>query len=307
MAASAVTIACVGHTAWDRVFHIAALPQRLRSAKVPALAYRESGGGMAANAACAIAELGGGARFIGPAGDDEVAIAMERALLAAGVDPAGFHRVLKRQSSTSAVIVEADGERLIVNFRGDALQAAPTWVNSKLLANCQAVLGDVRWPQGVAKAFRLARAAGLPTILDADLAVAETYAELLPLTDHAIFSAAGAAAAFPGMPLKRLPGAVLQAMLSVKMVAITLGERGVMWQVRGTKPAHLPAFSVTAVDTTGAGDAFHGAYALALAEGCAVAAALRFASATAALQCTTVGARELPARTAVNRLLKGAT
>ncbi len=271
---------------------------------------------MAANAACAIAKLGGGARFIGPAGDDEVAIAMERALLAAGVDPAGFHRVLKRQSSTSAVIVQADGERLIVNFRGDALQAAPTWVNSKLLANCQAVLGDVRWPQGVAKAFRLARAAGLPTILDADLAVAETYADLLPLTDHAIFSAAGAAAAFPGMPLKRFPGAVLQATPSVKVVAITLGERGLVWQARGSKtmtktmtktkakPAHLPAFAVTAVDTTGAGDAFHGAYALALAEGREVAAALRFASATAALQCTTVGARTLPSRAAVNRLLK---
>ena len=301
---SATRVACVGHTAWDRVFHIAQLPRRQASAKVPASAYRESGGGMAANAACAIAKLGGAARFIGPAGDDDVATAMERALAHAGVDTAGFRRAPKRQSSTSAIIVQADGERLIVNFRGDALKASPTWVTAKDLANCQAVLGDVRWPRGVAKAFRLARATGLPTILDADLAVSETYAELLPLTEHAIFSAPGAAAAFPDMPLKCLTGAALQAFPALNMVAVTLGERGVVWQARGGKSVHLPAFPVKAVDTTGAGDVFHGAYSLSVARGSAVAEALRVASAAAALHCTTVGARDLPSRSAVNQLLK---
>ena len=106
------------------------------------------------------------------------------------------------------------------------------------------------------------------------------------------------------------------------VAAVTLGERGVVYAAvgngtstgtstgtsagtsAGTSVFHLPAFPVTAVETLGAGDTFHGAFALALAEGMEIAAAMRFAAAAAALRCTRSGGRAaLPSRHEVMALL----
>jgi sulfofructose kinase len=87
------------------------------------------------------------------------------------------------------------------------------------------------------------------------------------------------------------------------MLAVTAGADGVVWLDHGTVH-RLPAFEITAVDTTGAGDTFHGAFALALAEGADDASALRFAAAAAAVKCTRPGARRgIPTRTDVEALL----
>lgn len=84
---------------------------------------------------------------------------------------------------------------------------------------------------------------------------------------------------------------------------VTCGASGLLWQRQG-ESGHLPACSVAAVDSTGAGDAFHGAFALALARGMAWEALLRFASAAGALACTRLGARAaLPAEPEVRALL----
>ena len=86
-------------------------------------------------------------------------------------------------------------------------------------------------------------------------------------------------------------------------IAATWGADGVYWQHRDGHQQHLPAFDIDAVDTTGAGDAFHGAFALGVAQQLPLQPNLRRASACAALTCLRAGARTaLPDRAAVDRL-----
>ncbi|MFC6490432.1 PfkB family carbohydrate kinase, partial [Nitratireductor sp. GCM10026969] len=127
---------------------------------------------------------------------------------------------------------------------------------------------------------------GVPTVLDADMAEPEVFTLLLPLTDHAVFSKP-ALEAFAGKGPE--PLASIGA-FGCKVAAVTEGGEGVRWRQDG-HAHHQPAFPVRSVDTTGAGDVFHGAYAFAIAAGAPVAEAFTFASAAAALKCTRAGGR----------------
>src|SRR5512140_3246532 len=164
-------IICVGHSALDRVFTVEAWPQA--SAKVRAHSLTEVGGGMAANAA-AVARLGGDVAFWGPVGGDSVADVMRAQLQAAGVDVSGLRRFAGLTSSASAILIDARGERLIVSYRGSALEAPADWLPLDQVAFAGALLADVRWPQGAAAALRAARRARIPSVLDADTAEAAT-------------------------------------------------------------------------------------------------------------------------------------
>ena len=135
-------VICVGHSALDRVFTVDAWPQA--SAKVRANSLVEVGGGMAANAAVAVARLGGEAVFWGPVGADSVADVMSAQLQAAGVDVRGLRRFAGLQSSASAILIDARGERLIVSYRGTALETSspPPWraqgsANPRCRPSCQ--------------------------------------------------------------------------------------------------------------------------------------------------------------------------
>ena len=160
-------------------------------------------------------------------------------------------------------------------------------------------LGDTRWQAGSAHFFRLAREAGVPAILDADRAPNERP-ELLDLATHVAFAAQG---------LRDLtglddPSAGLQALPKIAAwVGVTNGAGGVFFR-HEAEIRHEPAFPVDAVDTLGAGDTWHGAFALALAEGQSEREAVRFASAAAAIKCTRFGGRNgAPGRIEVEALL----
>ena len=306
MSSSSKKIICVGHTAFDRVYSVAAVVAP--PAKVRATAYREMGGGMAGNAAVAIAHLGGNAHFWGPAGDDEIAGRMQADFARHGVDATQMRRFAGRHSSHSAILVDAGGERLIINVRSDALQESAAWLPLEEIALAGALLADVRWPDGARMALGAARRAGVPTVLDADTAEREVLHGLGGLADYCVFSEPGFAA-FSAAPdasddATRLGlGAALA--LGARVAAVTRGERGCAWLSADTPATlhHLPAFKVTAVDTTGAGDTFHGAITLLLSEGVAFADTLRFASAAAALKVERAGARSMPSRLEVKRFL----
>ncbi|MCX7891676.1 MAG: PfkB family carbohydrate kinase [Burkholderiales bacterium] len=294
-------VVCVGHSALDRVFTLDAWPPPGTSAKVPATSYAESGGGMAANAAVAVARLGGAAAFVGPVGDDAVAEVMRAELERCGVDASGMRRMPARRSSTSVILVDARGERLIVNYRGDAVASGAEWLPLDRIGGAAAVLVDVRWVAGAEAALRHARAAGVPTVLDADVAPARTLAALVPLAEHAIFSEPGLAAFAAG----RSDAEALRAALAAgaRVAGVTRGAAGFEWIGSGTPQVqHVPAPVVRAVDTTGAGDVFHGAYALAIAEGRSVGDAALFACVAAALKCEHPGARSVPTRAQVEAL-----
>lgn len=294
-------IICVGHTAFDRVFMVERIVPP--PAKIAARDYFELGGGMAANAAVAIAHLGASAEFWGPAGDDAVADAMAEDLLRHGVDASHMHRVPGGTSSHSAILVDGAGERLIVGMRSAVLADDGRWMPLHALKNAAALLADVRWPRGSLLALEAARAAGVRTILDGDAGERDHLRALVRQVDYAVFSAPGFAAFTSASSLPGLQDALA---LGARAALVTRGEHGCEW-ITADAPhqlRHTPAFKVNAVDTTGAGDAFHGAFTVRIAENASVENAISFASAAAALKVGRQGARSMPSREEVMALLR---
>jgi sulfofructose kinase len=296
-------VICVGHSALDRVFTVEAWPQA--SAKVRASSLVEIGGGMAANAAVAIARLGGEAHFWGPFGEDSVADVMSAQLRTAGVDVHGLRRFAGLTSSTTAILIDARGERLIVSYRGTALEAPADWLQLDQIGSAGALLADVRWPQGAIAALRAARRARIPSVLDADTAEPATLRALAGEAEYAVFSEPGLASFAGGGDIEAgLRRALAQ---GARLAAVTEGERGVFWIEAGDSGGvrHVPAFAVPVVDTLAAGDVFHGAFALELARGKAPADAFRYAAAAAAIKCTRPGGRSAsPSRNEVESFLR---
>ena len=258
---------------------------------------------MAATAAVAIARLGSQVSFCGRAGNDAAGHMMQDELANYGVDVSQFRLFAAARSSVSAIIVDKHGERMIVNFPGADIPDEAAWLRSNTLEDAHAVLGDVRWVEGAAMLYADARRRGLPTILDGEAATSAAFSALLPLVDHAIFSLQGLRAFSGGRIADYAESLQAVRLRGCRVAAVTLGGQGVLW-LDDLGMHHLPSFDVHVVDTTGAGDVFHGAYALALAEGMAVADAMRFSAAVAALKCSHHGGRAgIPSREEVDQFL----
>ncbi len=239
---------------------------------------------MAANAAIAALRLGGRAAFWGRIGDDLNGEPLAAALAAEGVDVGGLRRVPGGRTPVGAVLVDPRGERTIISFRGSGLGTDPSWLPLDRLTGAGALCCDPRWQEGVAVAAAAARKAGVPVVLDGERSETRILVDLVPRVDHAIFSVPGLANFAPGCePEEGLRRALASGQVSV--AAVTQGERGVLWLTREAQKAErTPAFPVEATNTTGAGDVFHGAYALAIAEKMPIPLAMRFASAAGALR-----------------------
>jgi sulfofructose kinase len=294
-------IICVGHAALDFVYRIEAFPPV--PTKVRSLEHIESGGGMAANAAATIARLGGLVELWSRTGADSAGERIHAFLEQEGVDIRHVRTYEGARSSTSAVIVDGKGERLIIGERDHAMSMDASWLPLERVAEAAAVVSDLRWVEGTRAAFTAARAAGVPTLLDADLGGGGSLDEFLCLADYAIFSGpaldAFAAGASEQERLKRVLA------LGVRLAGVTRGAAGYTWVGAGGQGGHQPAFATEIVDTTGAGDAFHGAFAWALAQGHTFADCARIAAAVSALKCRRLGARSgLPTLEELNSFLK---
>ena len=278
-------IACVGITVLDRIWYLADLPKE--GGKYVANNYTEVGGGPAATAAVAAAKLGANVDFIGRVGDDDTGSRLLAELESLGVNTR-FTRIFKgARSSQSAVLVDASGERIIANYPSPDLPEEADWLQDIDFSQWDVVLADVRWHDGAKQALTLARQQGVTTILDADI-TPQDIAELVALSDHAAFSA-------PGLQrmtqIAEAESALKKAQtLTNGHVYVTQGKDGCYWLEKGAL-SHLPAFQIDVVDTTGAGDVFHGALAVGLAQNQPAQEAVRFASAVAALKCTRPGGR----------------
>jgi len=295
-------VICVGQVVTDHTFRVDEV--EAPPSKMTARGYARSVGGMAANAAIAVARLGGRAVFWGRVGRDEAGEELRHALSEEGVDADGMLLHEGAKTPLSAVTVDKRGERAIVSYRGEGLPTDPAPLPLDRIAEAGCVLCDPRWPEAAELAFRTARERGIPSAMDAERSEERILRRLVPLTDSAIFAKTGLSIFAPGVP----PEEGLRRALEsgpLGLAAVTLGEKGTLWRVPGMEETgNRPAFPVDATNTTGAGDVFHGAYALATAEGQETEAALRFASAAGALR-----ARDgrTPDRAAVEALLKGTT
>jgi len=278
-------VVCVGLAVLDVVFEVATLPSG--PGKNFARGLRHVGGGPAANGAVTVARLGGAAAFVGAVGDDLTGTRIAEDLTAEGIDTSHLEVVAGSTSPTSAVMVDAVGERMIVNHLDASLHAGAT-ADASAFAGADAVLADLRWPAGARVGLEAAARAGVPGVLDYDLTTPIDDAPLLAAASHIAFAApaleARSGSSDPADGLTRM------AERTDAWVAVTVGADGLYWLDDGTV-RHLPAFDVEVVDTLGAGDVFHGALALTLANGRPPADALYEASAAAALKCTQPGGR----------------
>lgn len=242
------------------------------------------GGGCAANAAVAVARLGGKATLAACLGDDPLGDLILSDLQREGVDTASIQRISNGRSSFSSIFVDRGGERQIMNFRGAGL--TPYDMSSAQKFNADAVLADTRWSEGALAALTQAKALSIPGVLDAESPIEMS---LLDAASHIAFSRQGLLSLTDA---KTMPQALAEVALKLKKWAcVTDGNAGVFYTENG-QIAHIPAFQVPVKDTLGAGDIWHGAFTLALGEGMDAPKAIEFANAAAALKCMQFGGRK---------------
>lgn len=292
-------VLCVGVAVLDNMFSIEIFPTE--PTKTFARDFRQIGGGPAANGAVTVARLGGVASLWARVGDDAIGAGIIAELGDYGVDTANMRRVPDRRSGVSAVLIDGKGERFIFAFADRALDTDTSWLPPKIPADTDAVLCDVRWPAASEKIMREAQTRQIPIVLDADLTHDDSVERLIGFSTHAVFSAPA---------LRRLTGhsdvedALRLAQVRTKgIVAVTLGADGFAWLEDG-EMRRVSAFAIEVIDTLAAGDVFHGAFALGLAEKLSIADAGRFAAAAAGLKCMRWGGRAgIPTREELDRFM----
>jgi sulfofructose kinase len=284
-----VKLLSVGALTLDTILRVDQLPTH--QGKFIASDGVQIASGMATSAACAARRLGAQVSLWASAGDDSVGDQLIAGIEAEGVDCGFVRRVGGARSALASILVDAHGERIIVPFYDSRAQTDPDALPVVDLTEFDAVLVDVRWPGAAALALKAARAIGRPAILDADTAPLAVLEQLLPLASH-IVASEPAARIICGQALDLESTCTDLASRTDAFVAITGGAAGTWWFDRAAGSSrHVAAPRIKAVDTLAAGDVFHGAFAVGLAEAMPVEQALRFASAAAALKCLRFGGR----------------
>jgi sulfofructose kinase len=294
-------ILCAGIAGQDIVMRVERFPTP--GAKVPATELVITGGGCAVNAALAVTALGGRAAFAGPLGSagDAAGDLVLAQLAAAGVDCSGVVRPEGGAFPVSLILVDAEGEKTVVTRREIKLDDVAPQLPCALPADVDAVLVDNQLPRFVTPIVKAGRERDIPVIVDFDR-VAPVDDALLKLGTHVIASSEALRGSTGSGDLAR--GLAIMAEGCPGVLAVTDGPNGVYWLDDGALQ-HAPAFAVEVVDSLAAGDVFHAAFAMALAQGRALGAALRFAGAAAALKCTRFGgAAVAPSRAEVDAFLK---
>lgn len=294
-------ILCIGMPVRDLTFRIQELPSR--GFKVNASHFDEICGGNALNAAIGIVRLGGRASVCGPMGDSQETSSkyMFEKLAHEGIETRHLVHMPGLVTPISNIMIDPSGERTIVTFRDPELWKVRLPDTDQLLEDCAAILTENRCAEFCTALCTEAVRRDIPVVVDVDRPMSMREG-LLSASTHLIFSSealqATAGIADDGEALKKI------ARLTSSFVAGTRGAQGTLWLDENQSLQRTPAFPVHTVDTLGAGDVFHGAFALAITENQELSEALRFASAAAALKCTRFGgAFAAPQRTEVEDLL----
>ncbi len=290
-------VICIGMACYDETFLIDQHPQA--DEKTVATDYQSSGGGPAANAAITVARLEGTSAFVGYLGNDVYGEQHLHEFIENHVDTTHLVRG-DAPTALSVILVKPDGKRALVSYKGDRQPLTKQAIQaSNLSARC--ALFDGHEPHLSPVLAEYFRQHDIPTVLDAGSVHDGTLA-LLDKVDYLVCSQKFA------KQYAQTENKALQQLAEIaKTVIITLGEHGLIWK-RGQSSGNLPAYSINAVDTTGAGDAFHGAFAMAVAQQMGWQDSLQFASATAALCCQKTGARQgLPSKQDVEKFMSVTT
>lgn len=277
----------VGLNATDTMLIVPHFPAY--AGKVP---YQEeilSPGGQVASALAACAKLGLRTKYIGTVGDDERGRIQMESLRGSGIN---LDHVQQRHGcanqSAYIIIDRSTGERTVLWRRPECLRISPEEIAPEQITCASLLHIDGHDTPAVEHAARIARRAGMPVTVDVDT-IYHGFDRVLPYVDYLV-----ASSEFPVQwtnerdPFKALE--MIQKEYKMRVAAMTLGAHGSLALFEGHF-LYSAAFVVNCVDTTGAGDVFHGAFCYAVLRGMPMSEALDFSNAMAALNCMAVGAR----------------
>ncbi len=276
----------VGINVIDYLFQVPRFPEP--DTKSDALGARTQGGGLTATAMVACARLGLRARYIGKFGSDEIGRLARAELAAEGLDLGACVEASGVPNRLCVVLVEErTGRRTIIRHMDRRMRLQPEELRRDAVCSGRLLHLDGYEGEAALQAARWAREAGIPVSVDAEQ-FTQRHQELFRLTDCLIVAEQygreiTGRADIPGI----LEGL---ARLGPRCVGVTSGEGGATLRYRA-ETLHAPAFPVEAVDTTGAGDVFHGAFLYGLLQGWEAGDILVFANAVSALKCTHLGGR----------------
>ena len=248
-----------------------------------------SPGGQVASALATCARLGLRAKYIGTVGDDERGRVQMESLRETGIN-LDHVQVRKGCANQSAYILidRTTGERTVLWRRPEALRLAPEEIAPEQITCARLLHIDGHDTPAVARAAEIARGAAIPVTVDVDT-IYPGFEQVLPNVDYLL-----ASAEFPGRwtgerdPFQALER--IQREYGMRCAGMTLGAFGALARMEG-RFFYSPGFVVNCVDTTGAGDVFHGAFCYAVIERLGMEETLDFSNAMAALNCTALGAR----------------
>jgi sulfofructose kinase len=277
----------VGLNATDTLILVSHFPAY--AGKVPVEAEILSPGGQVASAVATVAKLGLRAKYIGTVGDDERGRVQLASLRETGINLDDVEVRQNCPNQTAYIVIDrSTGERTVFWSRPDCLRVQPESITEEKIAGARMLHIDGHDTPAVEKAANIARGLGIPVSVDVDT-IYHGFDRVLGSIDYLV-----ASSEFPVQwtnerdPFRALE--MIQDEYRMKVAAMTLGAHGALARVDGAF-IYSPAFVVNCVDTTGAGDVFHGAFCYAVLEGMSMRDALEFSNAMAALNCTRLGAR----------------
>jgi sulfofructose kinase len=285
-ARNAPVVVGVGINATDTVIRLPRFPTV--DSKVEVTSAEVKAGGQVASAMVACRRWGLEARYVGKIGDDPAGRFQMEEMRREGVETHWIAAPGEASQSAFILVDEPSGERTVLWKRESGIALRPDDLRREWMTGARALLVDGHDTAAAALAARWAREGNVPVVVDLDNRYAGVEA-LLEYADYPITSKD-----FPGRLtgerslLESLPK--MLAKFKCRLTGATLGKHGVLvWD--GAQFLLCPGFRVNAIDTTGAGDIFHGAFLYGLVQGWDIKETLEFCCAAAALNCEALGAR----------------
>ena len=293
----------LGAVAVDDILFLSEFPRP--DSKMPVLRRERHGGGLAGTALVAARRMGRTCAYAGSLGDDGLSRYILDGFAAEGISTEHVARRPETRPFHSTILVDTRTiTRTILYEERGVIGADPSWPPAEVLRSIGVLLVDHVGLEGMVRAARIAREAGIPVVADIERDGPQLVGTLLDLSDHLIVPL-DFARAKTGM--KDAPSAARALWRQDRAaVVVTCGVEG-SWYLSAEDPGalfHQPAFRVEVVDTNGCGDVFHGAYAAGLSEGMVMADRVRLSAAVAALKATQPGGQNgIPARTRAEEFL----
>lgn len=295
-----IDILGLGYTAVDDLLYLDHYPAA--DGKAPVRRHDRQCGGLTATALVAAARLGCRCAYAGTLGEDEHSRFVIQRLREEGIDTSDLRRQCEARPVRSTIVVDQGRQTRTIFYDLSGVTGPDAyWPPEEVIRKARLLLVDHCGIEGMIRAAQIARRSDIPVVADFENTEAARLPEILSLVDHLILPRSFA----ESLTGETNPNNAVCALWSPDRCAavVTCGRDG-CWFVGNQQPGiarHQPAFSVEAVDTTGCGDVFHGAYAAALVRGMEVAAAVQYATITAGLKAARQGGQAgIPTATEVD-------